>query len=130
MLGRLPFGWKYDPYLCQTALARVFRGMLPAGVPLGEYLDDFLLVFTGPEVLDGAGGRALDAVVRVLDAHSGCETVCCGLFMCSSSTFGMATGVALPVAAAAFRFSLPYLRVMSTPTRSCRTVIALDCSGS
>ena len=33
-------------------------------------------------------------------------------------------------ASAGFRFSWPYLRVMSATTRSCGTIVALDCSDS
>ena len=43
-LGRLPFGWKYSPYICQQALARLVEQALPPDILLVHYLDDFLLV--------------------------------------------------------------------------------------
>ena len=49
-LERLPFGSKYSPYLCLTALARVLQGVLPPRVLLVHYLDDCLLVYTNREV--------------------------------------------------------------------------------
>ena len=39
----------------------------------------------------------------------------------------MPTGVAVPAAPSGFRFSLPYLRVMSATVVSCGTIVALDC---
>ena len=51
-LGSFPFGWKYGPYFCQTAFARVLRGVPLDVVLLVHDLDDlagFLLVFTGPK---------------------------------------------------------------------------------
>ena len=39
--------------------------------------------------------------------------------------FGMPTGVAVPAASSGFRFSSPYLRVMSASTLSCGTLVAL-----
>ena len=43
-LGRLPFGWKYSPFICQQTLARIVERVLPPDVLLVHYLDDFLLV--------------------------------------------------------------------------------------
>ena len=63
-LSRLPFGWKYSPYLCQTGLARVLRGVLPPEILLVHYLDDFLLVFTDREVLREAGRSAVRALIE------------------------------------------------------------------
>ena len=63
-LSRLPFGWKYSPYLCQTGLARVLRGVLPPEILLVHYLDDFLLVFTDREVLREAGHSAVRALIE------------------------------------------------------------------
>ena len=63
-LSRLPFGWKYSPYLCQTRLARVLRGVLPPEILLVHYLDDFLLVFTDREVLREAGRSAVRALIE------------------------------------------------------------------
>ena len=63
-LSRLPFGWKYSPYLCQTGLARVLRGLLPPEILLVHYLDDFLLVFTDREVLREAGRSAVRTLIE------------------------------------------------------------------
>ena len=43
-LGRLPFGWKYSPFICQQTLARIVERVLPPDILLLHYLDDFLLV--------------------------------------------------------------------------------------
>ena len=63
-LGRLPFGLKDNPYFCHTALARVLRGVLPPGVLLVHYLDDFLLVYTEEGVVMEVGHAAVHAVVE------------------------------------------------------------------
>ena len=63
-LSRLPFGWKYSPYLCQTSLARILQGVLPPEILLVHYLDDFLLVFTDREVLREAGRVAVRALIE------------------------------------------------------------------
>ena len=63
-LSRLPFGWKYSPYLCQTSLARILRGVLPPEILLVHYLDDFLLVFTDSQVLREAGRSAVRALIE------------------------------------------------------------------
>jgi hypothetical protein len=42
----------------------------------------------------------------------------------------MPTGVAVPAGSSAFRFSQPYLRVISATALSCGTIVALDCSDS
>ena len=63
-LSRLPFGWKYSPYLCQTSLACILRGVLPPEILLVHYLDDFLLVFTDREVLREAGRAAVRALIE------------------------------------------------------------------
>ena len=62
-LLHLPFGWKYSPYFCQAGLARVLRAVLPPGILLVHYLDDFLLVFTDREVLREAGRSAVCALI-------------------------------------------------------------------
>ena len=62
-LGRLPFSWKYSPYFCPTALARVLQGVLPLGMRLVHYLDDFLLVYTDEGVLQEAGRATVRACV-------------------------------------------------------------------
>ena len=43
-LGRLPFGWKYSPFICEQTLARIVERVLSANILLVHYLDDFLLV--------------------------------------------------------------------------------------
>ena len=63
-LSRLPFGWKYSPYLCQTSLGRILRGVLPPEILLVHYVDDFLLVFTDREVLREAGRSAVRALIE------------------------------------------------------------------
>ena len=40
-LGRLPFGWKYSPFICQQTLARIVKRVLPPDILLVHYLDDF-----------------------------------------------------------------------------------------
>ena len=43
-LGRLPFGWKYSPFICQQTPARIVERVLPPDILLVHYLDDFFLV--------------------------------------------------------------------------------------
>ena len=43
-LGRLPFWWKYSPYICLRVLARLVEAVPPPPFLLVHYLDDFLLV--------------------------------------------------------------------------------------
>ena len=40
-LGRLPFGWKYNVFICQVAPARLVEQALPPDILLVHYLDDF-----------------------------------------------------------------------------------------
>ena len=40
-LGRLPFAWKYSPFIWQQALARLVKQVLPPNILLLHYLDDF-----------------------------------------------------------------------------------------
>ena len=63
-LERLPFGWKYGPHFCQTALARVLQVLLPPVVLLVHYLDDFLPLYTDEGVLREAGCAAVRAMVE------------------------------------------------------------------
>ena len=60
----MPFGSKYSPYLCQTSLARILRGVLAPEIILVHYLDDVLLVFTDREVLREAGRAAVRALIE------------------------------------------------------------------
>ena len=55
MLGatRLPFGWKFSPYLCQRILRDLLRLHIPQGVELLHYLDDFVLVSADCPLLHG-----------------------------------------------------------------------------
>ena len=46
------------------ALARVLQGVLPEGVLLVHYFDDFLPIFTDPMVRKRAGERAVEALTR------------------------------------------------------------------
>ena len=63
-LERLPFGWKQSPYFCQTAQLRVLHGVLPPGVLLVHYLDDFLVAYTEEGVLREAGRTAVRALAE------------------------------------------------------------------
>ena len=38
-LGRLPFGSKYSPFICQMSLARIVQKSLPPYILLVHYLD-------------------------------------------------------------------------------------------
>ena len=62
---RLPFGWKFSPYLCQRILGDLLRKLVPQGVELLHYLDDFVLVSTDRPMLHGTTQEC----VRVLVAH-------------------------------------------------------------
>ena len=43
-LRRLPFGWKFSPFICQQTVARIVQRVLPPNILWVHYLDDFLLV--------------------------------------------------------------------------------------
>ena len=43
-LGRLPFGWKYTPFICQQALARLVEQALSPDILLVHYLNDFFVI--------------------------------------------------------------------------------------
>ena len=43
-LGRLPFGWKYSPFICQQTLARIVERVLPPNILSVHYLHNFFLV--------------------------------------------------------------------------------------
>ena len=63
-LELVPLGWKCNPYLRQTILARVLQGVLPPGVLLMHYLDDFLPIYTEEGVLRDDGRAAVRACVQ------------------------------------------------------------------
>ena len=63
-LERLPFRWKYSPYLCQKALARVLQGVLPLEVLLVHSLDDFMLIDTDKGVLCEVGRDSVRTLVE------------------------------------------------------------------
>ena len=52
-LDRLPFGWAFSPFICQELLGRVVRGIVPQGVYLVHYLDDFILLSCDRDLLEG-----------------------------------------------------------------------------
>ena len=62
---RLPFGWKFSPYLCLRILGDLLRRLVPQGVELLHYLDDFVLVSTDRPMLHGTTQEC----VRVLVAN-------------------------------------------------------------
>ena len=41
-MKRLPFGWKYSPFICQQQLGSLVQGLIPHDILLIHYLDDFL----------------------------------------------------------------------------------------
>ena len=63
-IGRLPFGWKYSPYICQHTLARVVGEVLPDDILPVHYLDDFLLVHPNKRYLKVQTGGVVDHLVR------------------------------------------------------------------
>ena len=63
-LGRLPFGWKYSPFICQQTLARIVERVLPPDILLVHYLDDFLLVHHDKGYLRDNMGNAVIALGR------------------------------------------------------------------
>ena len=52
-LDRLPLGWAFSPFICQELLGRVVRGIVPEGVYLVHYLDDFILLSCDRDLLEG-----------------------------------------------------------------------------
>ena len=73
----LPLGWKYSPYFRHTARAGVLQVVVPRGVPLVHYLDDFLLVYTKAGVLSEGGGAVLRALMGSWLAPKAFWTLCC-----------------------------------------------------
>ena len=63
-LGRLPFGWKYSPFICHQTLARIVEQVLPPDVLLVHYLDDFLLIHHDKGYLRSNTGNTVDALGR------------------------------------------------------------------
>ena len=63
-LGRLPFGWKYSPFICQQTLARIVGRVLPPDILLVHYLDDFLLMHHDKSYLRDHTGNAVLALGR------------------------------------------------------------------
>ena len=53
-LDRLPFGWAFSPFICQELLGRVVRDIVPEGVYLVHYLDDFILLSCDRDLLEDA----------------------------------------------------------------------------
>ena len=51
-LDRLPFGWAFSPFICQELLGRVVHGIVPEGVYLVHYLDDFILLSCDRDLLE------------------------------------------------------------------------------
>ena len=52
-LDRLPFSWVFSPFICQELLGSVVRGIVPDGVYLVHYLDDFILLSCDRDLLEG-----------------------------------------------------------------------------
>ena len=63
-LGRLPFGWKYSPFICHQAPARLVEQALPPDILLVHYLDDFLLIHHNKVYLRSSRGGAVDALEK------------------------------------------------------------------
>ena len=63
-LGRLPFRWKYSPFICQQALARLVEQALPRDILLVHYLDDFLLIHHDKGYLRSSTVGTVDALER------------------------------------------------------------------
>ena len=63
-LGRLPFGWKYSPFICEHALARIVERVLPPDILLVHYLDDFLSVHHDKGYLRDNTGNTVIALGR------------------------------------------------------------------
>ena len=61
---RLPFGWKFSPYLCQRILGGLLRRLVPQGVELLHYLDDFVLVSTDRPMLHGTTQECVRVLVE------------------------------------------------------------------
>ena len=61
---RLPFGWKFSPYLCQRILGDLLRRHIPQGVELLHYLDDFVLVSTDRPLLHGTTQECVRLLVE------------------------------------------------------------------
>ena len=61
---RLPFGWKFSPYLCQRILGDLLRLHIPRSVELLHYLDDFVLVSADLPLLHGATQECVRLMVE------------------------------------------------------------------
>ena len=61
---RLPFGWKFSPYLCQRILGDLLRRLIPQDVDLLHYLDDFVLVSTDRPLLHGTTQECVRLLVE------------------------------------------------------------------
>ena len=55
-MDRLPFGWAFSPFICQELLGTVVRGIVPEGVYLVHYLDDFISFSCDRDLLEGVTG--------------------------------------------------------------------------
>ena len=63
-LGRLPFGWKYSPFICQQTLAGIVERVLPPDILLVHYLDDFLFIHYDKQYLRDNTGNTVLALGR------------------------------------------------------------------
>ena len=63
-LGRLPFGWKYSPFICQQTLARIVGRVPPPDILLVHYPDDFLLIHHDKRYLCDHTGNTVLALGR------------------------------------------------------------------
>ena len=61
-LGRLPFCWKYSPFICQQTPARIVGRVQPRDIPLVHYLDGFLLIHHGKRYVRDHTGNAVTAL--------------------------------------------------------------------
>ena len=61
---RLPFSWKFSPYLCQRILGDLLRRLVPQDVELLHYLDDFVLVLTDRPLLHGTTQECVRLLVE------------------------------------------------------------------
>ena len=58
----MPFSWKFSPLLCQLALQKVIKGIVPLHMIIVHYLDDFLLLGGCPRELKEVTRRVVEVL--------------------------------------------------------------------
>ena len=61
-MRHMPCGWKFFTLLCQLALQRVIKGIVPPHMIVFHYLDDFLLMGGSPAELKEVTRRVVEAL--------------------------------------------------------------------